>query len=338
MRKLNIYMKLIIGILTIIGIPLILDYFIFGNKIESNLNNAEWGSFLGGYLGAIISVLGVFISIKYQIFENSNSKIKGTLKTIKAILNLNFEILEENQCALSVVANLSYTQGIVKINECEAKLLYDFPRNFFEENINEIIEENIQKEMYEIISGINNINLNYNLQMNCLSERNRIIKEKLKNEKDGCHSEIVKIIEKLNEIIVHYIDVYLEKIDESKMKYTQLLIIKNIEKIEELFINYNRKEINNFKIVVDLSEIIQLKNEDIIIMSAEGIIGRGLKLGNIYLELIENLFFIGNFIENKTLENEFFIHYLRGRESLEEIISIKEKINILIKKECFEKL
>lgn len=334
MKKLNIYTKLIIGILTIIGIPLILDYCIFGNKIESNLNNAEWGSFLGGYLGAVISVLGVFISIKYQIFENSNSKIKGTLKTIKAILNLNFEILEENQCALSVVANLSHTQGIVKINDCEAKLLYDFPKNFFEENIHEIIEENIQKEMYEIISGINNINLNYNLQINCLSERNKIIKDKLENEKNSCHSEIVEIIEKLNEIIKYYTDVYLEKIDENKMKYMQLLIIENIEEIEKLWDSYNEKKNIHFKIIVDLSEIIQLKNENLIRMSAERIIEKGLKLGNIYLELIENLFFI----ENKTLENEFFVHYLRGRESLKKIISIKEKIDVLIKKECLEKL
>lgn len=71
----GIFMKniivFIIIVLTVVcfGVPLFIDYFIFGNTFISNLTNGEWASFLGSYLGGIIgggaTLLTIFISIKY---------------------------------------------------------------------------------------------------------------------------------------------------------------------------------------------------------------------------------------------------------------------------------
>lgn len=55
-------------IVVIILIPIFLDWLIFGNNIYSNLDNSTWASFLGGYLGGIATLIGVYITI------NENNK------------------------------------------------------------------------------------------------------------------------------------------------------------------------------------------------------------------------------------------------------------------------
>lgn len=53
----------------IIGFPFFMDYCIVGNKVYSNIDNSEWVSFLGSYVGAIFgsvaTVAGIIITIKY---------------------------------------------------------------------------------------------------------------------------------------------------------------------------------------------------------------------------------------------------------------------------------
>lgn len=55
-------------IVVIILIPIFLDWLIFGNNIYSNLDNSTWANFLGGYLGGIATLIGVYITI------NENNK------------------------------------------------------------------------------------------------------------------------------------------------------------------------------------------------------------------------------------------------------------------------
>lgn len=71
-------------LLTLIVIPVIIDWFIIGNKIPSNISNENWVSFLGSYVGGIsggvFSIIGVFITIQYfRDKDDEEKKAKNQL-------------------------------------------------------------------------------------------------------------------------------------------------------------------------------------------------------------------------------------------------------------------
>lgn len=53
----------ILGIIMIFTLPTLMNTFIFSNNIFSKVSNDGWASFLGGYIGAIITLAGVVITI-----------------------------------------------------------------------------------------------------------------------------------------------------------------------------------------------------------------------------------------------------------------------------------
>ena len=69
------YFKWIIGLLTIaIGTPLFLEFCIFRNNFPSVLDNGEWASFLGSFLGGVVSLVGIFITIRFTQAENKKER------------------------------------------------------------------------------------------------------------------------------------------------------------------------------------------------------------------------------------------------------------------------
>lgn len=71
---------IIFGIVFIVGIPLLLDWFIIGNSIPSNISNSDWISFFGGYIGAIIgasvSLIGIYATIRFTKEQLQMNKIQ----------------------------------------------------------------------------------------------------------------------------------------------------------------------------------------------------------------------------------------------------------------------
>lgn len=61
MRKRDFVLLFVLAIAT----PLLLDYFVFGNSIPSNISNDAWASFLGSYIGGLCTMAAVFITVKY---------------------------------------------------------------------------------------------------------------------------------------------------------------------------------------------------------------------------------------------------------------------------------
>lgn len=68
MKKRTIVLSLIVAILA----PLLIDYFIFGNTIPSNISNEAWAGFLGSYIGGLCTMMAVFITVKY--YKDSDKK------------------------------------------------------------------------------------------------------------------------------------------------------------------------------------------------------------------------------------------------------------------------
>lgn len=76
MKKKNLFVLLVsIGIIIL---PVVVDWIIFGNDFPSNVSNSDWASFLGGYIGAlvsgIISLVGIAWTIRFTREQNQKER------------------------------------------------------------------------------------------------------------------------------------------------------------------------------------------------------------------------------------------------------------------------
>lgn len=70
----------ILGIVIfIIFLPVLLDTFIFGNKVYSNIENADWASFFGSYLGGVIGGGCTCAAVLLQKFFTDKEKEKDMI-------------------------------------------------------------------------------------------------------------------------------------------------------------------------------------------------------------------------------------------------------------------
>lgn len=65
---------IILSTIVILLLPVAMDWLIIGNSIPSNVSNSDWVAFLGSYigaiLGAIVSLAGIIITIRYTNKQN----------------------------------------------------------------------------------------------------------------------------------------------------------------------------------------------------------------------------------------------------------------------------
>ena len=114
--KSKIIKTVLLAIFVVICLPLAIDWLIIGNKFPSNISNSDWVSFFGAYIGsligAIVSLVGIIITIRYTNEQNKEDRelqvrpycairyvhdeqIVGTKKII-AELNIGCEPKENN--------------------------------------------------------------------------------------------------------------------------------------------------------------------------------------------------------------------------------------------------
>ena len=74
MKKKKIFIIILISAIVIIGLPLAVDWLIIGNRFPSNIENSGWVTFLGGYIGAIVSLAGIIITIRYTNEQNKKDR------------------------------------------------------------------------------------------------------------------------------------------------------------------------------------------------------------------------------------------------------------------------
>lgn len=78
MKKKRISIVILVSFMLIIGLPLAIDWLIIGNEFPSNIENSDWVGFFGGYIGsligAIVSVAGIIITIRYTNEQNKKDR------------------------------------------------------------------------------------------------------------------------------------------------------------------------------------------------------------------------------------------------------------------------
>lgn len=99
------YVKIIIWIITLytvmgILIPIIFKYTIFENPALSNLSNNEWAGFLGSYVGGILGGLGtliaVYITVKSSMSIQEENKRETDQRIEEEYKRYQAEIIAEN--------------------------------------------------------------------------------------------------------------------------------------------------------------------------------------------------------------------------------------------------
>lgn len=111
-------------ILTGAVLPLLTDWFIFGNSFPSSISNSDWSGFLGSLWGGIIGGIGTLISIyisttdvkESQELEKRNNKLERIInsaslywKEAKVIEKL---LLQKNAVLAKIKANEEEISGI----------------------------------------------------------------------------------------------------------------------------------------------------------------------------------------------------------------------------------
>lgn len=88
-KKIVNVIMVIIVIYLVVGIilPFIFKYVIFESTTFSNLSNNEWAGFLGSYVGGILGGLGTLISVFITVKESRDMQIDNKKDTDKKILD-----------------------------------------------------------------------------------------------------------------------------------------------------------------------------------------------------------------------------------------------------------
>jgi uncharacterized membrane protein len=89
MNRMRKVLRIVLGIASVIAVPIFIDFFVFGNAFPSNIDNQAWAGFLGSYLGGIATLVAVFITISdnFTIFVIFLG-LKIIYKTIKKIIDI----------------------------------------------------------------------------------------------------------------------------------------------------------------------------------------------------------------------------------------------------------
>lgn len=107
----------IIGtIITIVSLPLVLDWLIIGNSFPSNIANSDWVSFFGGYIGAIVgaivSLVGIVATIRFtkaQIDASHSQFEEQKRLNYIPILDLQISRIMDSIDSDTITMNCEYT-------------------------------------------------------------------------------------------------------------------------------------------------------------------------------------------------------------------------------------
>lgn len=115
------YLILIIGI--IILVPILIDYLILGNQIQSNATNGEWIGFFGSYLGSVIGgMITLFVMFKTLDENRKTERRKEKINYLNSIIDLCLEYIRSVEDELNIIALMK--QAISHKNDEKIKEYY----------------------------------------------------------------------------------------------------------------------------------------------------------------------------------------------------------------------
>lgn len=157
MKKYRIIMLIVIGFILVGLIPIILnclfEHGLFGwRPITTSLNNSDWFSFSGSYIGALasaaIAITGVYLTFKYN--QKNNKQIERN-SVLPVILFNRMKIIRSGDIAEATLAHRQITE-LEHSNEQQAAENNPAEYCFYEDRVTYDVNQ-INEMYYTVING-----------------------------------------------------------------------------------------------------------------------------------------------------------------------------------------
>lgn len=94
---------IVVFAIVIIGVPLLLEFIVFGNHIPSAVSNDGWAGFFGGYIGAIIGAIATYISVNLEIRNNEKIRKEEIQREFRPYLYFRIDSVNERDKTVDVI-------------------------------------------------------------------------------------------------------------------------------------------------------------------------------------------------------------------------------------------
>jgi hypothetical protein len=317
-------------------------YKLFGKTVVGTKNG--WLGFYGGFLGGIISLVGIWWQITRKEKQDNKEKFEGLERYLSYVFQKNIEFKNKESVVYALQKDINYMSQFKDVPWREGYIygeVYLPSSKFIEDNLKILMElKESGKELLEVIDDMNYFNQEIKF-FNEFRMKNGEILYKVKDKvlqfpkntlKDRVLS-FINLIEQFSRVVIYYNRMDSNKKDLEMVKFFQNTIMK---KCFEKYNTYNDGELY-------WSDLSKLENKFNELNLDERNIQTSIKLNEVLIEMVKELHSyldIVEFKDNKTFE----IELLKLSSNLLESTLLDERINgrlpILLKKieDVYEKL
>lgn len=204
MKKLYIILGIISLVIIFLFLPIGIDK-IFMNRFVTNWDMGQWAGFLGSYLGGGIGGIITLVGVWWQMTNEKKTKEKenklGFLRHIKHILTRNLNIDKENyqdknnEFMRKTYCVFSYNSFSLT-GEDSIKLILEFNSNIINENLSYIYTLPFAEKLYELNDKIKEFNNLYDFLLKNLSTK-KLLLDELKDTNMNSYKDILERISNL---------------------------------------------------------------------------------------------------------------------------------------------
>ena len=168
-------------------LPITIDRF-FMDLFVTHWNKGEWAGFLGSYLGGGIGGIITLLGVWWQMTNEKKTKEKenklGFLRHIEHILTRNLNLDKDKEIYQKINDEfMKNTYHVFSYNsfsltgEDSTKLILEFNSNIINENLNYIYTLSFGKKLYELNDKIKEFNNLYDFLLRNLSSKKQLLEE-----------------------------------------------------------------------------------------------------------------------------------------------------------------
>lgn len=188
-------------------LPIIIDTF-FMDLFVTHWNKGEWAGFLGSYLGGGIGGIITLVGVWWQMTNEKKTKEKenklGFLRHIEHILTRNLNLDKDKKIYQKINDKfMKNTYHVFSYNsfsltgEDSTKLILEFNSNLINENLNYIYTLSFGKKLYELNDKIKEFNNLYDFLLRNLSSKKHLLEEL----KDTNMNSYLDILERTSNLV-----------------------------------------------------------------------------------------------------------------------------------------
>lgn len=257
MKKLYRILGIIFLGIIFLFLPIGIDK-IFMNRFVTNWDMGQWagflGSYLGGGIGGIITLLGVWWQLNRTDKKEKKESILGVLKGILYSLDRNLETNNIEYVKQQSFYVLDYYYGNIVHSKFYNSYIYEIFPELIKENYKILFELDFGKEIIDLNELIKNFNQNHKFLSFELKNKVAIIK---KIETLGNHLKSLKINNVSDEIdqIKELSEYFSFNSTKKRMNFSEDEILKLAEKIHN--------KIENLTLIVEVNSINEVMTEEI---------------------------------------------------------------------------